>query len=136
MTASADGDMSAHPDSEQLALLALEAQVAPEVRAHVQACRECQGDLSLLVSLLAAEGPDGSGVDSAVDEELADAPIEAWADASDGGAADEGVDMPRRDEAPAREGTTSGREINSRALVIVLLILVASMLLALFAFVR
>lgn len=49
----------AHPDSEQLANLAVEAPTVAGVKEHVASCPECRKDLSLLTSLLHADGPDG-----------------------------------------------------------------------------
>lgn len=62
----ADGQPAAdgHVDSEQLALLAMGAPTPAGVAEHVAACPVCAKDLSVLRSLLDADGPDGA--DSAV----------------------------------------------------------------------
>ncbi|MFI0432375.1 MAG: hypothetical protein ACH36H_04460 [Candidatus Nanopelagicales bacterium] len=88
-----------HPDSEQLALLAMDSPVDEAVAEHVRECAECRADLALLKSLMAggAEGSDASdwhldgASDDGVDEDVLAAAMEAQADGPQGSAIDEPV---------------------------------------------
>jgi hypothetical protein len=51
-------DPEDHPDSEQLALLAMEAETETGVKEHVAQCAACDRDLAVIRSLLDSEGPD------------------------------------------------------------------------------
>jgi hypothetical protein len=53
-------DPDPHPDAEQLALLAMDAETEAGVKAHVAQCAACDRDLSVVRSLLESEGPDGA----------------------------------------------------------------------------
>lgn len=126
-----------HADSEELAQLAMESPVAPEVVAHVASCPECTKDLSLLKSLLDAEGPDSPSIaaDTAVPVEEPAALDEAMADGNDARPVEGPAETQRpapTTPVPSAEATgTSG--INAAALVLALVIFVGAALLAFFA---
>lgn len=125
--------MATHPDSEQLALLALKADVDESVQEHLKTCEQCQRDLSLLESLLAADGPDQSGVGltSADEQAVVDS---AWADGDDSSATDtEPVTLPET-QPPNPQGIRGVRSgTNPTAFVVVLVIVLVSIALAVFA---
>lgn len=82
----ATGETSGHATSEQLALLAMDATVPGDVAAHVRGCEECQRDLSIVRSLLHADGPDSTN-ESGDHDSKDDLPSElqtAMADTSEG----------------------------------------------------
>lgn len=129
---------SPHPDGESLALVAMESSVPPEVTAHIASCPDCTKDLSLLRSLLAAEGSDSTGEATQADdpEENARELSDAMAEGTD---AREAVAQPRPptagastpdDHAPGKAGSSG---INTTALTVALVIFVAVILLAVFA---
>lgn len=127
-----------HADGEDLARLAMQDAVSADVAAHVAACAECSKDLSLLKSLLEAEGPDGSdgGGAEPFPHETTEV-TNAWADANDSGiTADSATAEPPPSDQPASTPgatTTAGRRTNSTALVVALLLFVGAVLLALVA---
>lgn len=130
-----------HADSEDLALMAMGSPVPPEVAAHVASCSECTKDLSLLKSLLDAEGPESgeAGATSTEQHDSDEPPAsldEAMADGNDarqaqGSSGYSNEPAPTQEVAPAEAGPTSG--INATALVVALLIFVGAALLAFFA---
>lgn len=127
--------MSEHPDSDQLALLAMQSDVDDSVRQHLATCTECQRDVALLASLLAADGPDGGSAESSHGAAEPSPPVDAWVDGNDTTAADHpltpaGYDEPLTPEPPPATGTP--REINYVALVFVVLIVLVSIALAVF----
>jgi hypothetical protein len=127
--------MATHPDSEQLALLALKADVDESVQEHLRACEQCQRDLSLLESLLAADGPDsdasGIGVASADEQAAVDS---AWAD-GDGSSATDAEPVTLPETQPPNPGVVRGGRsaTNPTAFVAVLVIVLVSIALAVFA---
>lgn len=129
-----------HADSEVLALMAMGSPVPPEVAAHVASCAECSKDISLLTSLLDAEGPDSGEGGATTEQHDSDEPPasldEAMADGNDarqaqGSSGYSNEPAPTQEVAPAEAGPTSG--INATALVVALLIFVGAALLAFFA---
>lgn len=126
--------MSEHPDSDELALLAMDADVADSVREHIATCRECQSDVALLTSLLAADGPgDRAGISPDETTEPTTTPVDAWADGNDTSDDDHRLTSEEPDdqvEPAAPNTTTSGRDINYLALVVVVLIVLASIAMA------
>ena len=125
-----------HADSEDLALLAMDSPVPPEVAAHVASCSACSKDLSLLRSLLAADDPTGPDADESADTE-AQPQVAAVADAmADGN--DSTTSAPVH-AAPSAEPTSgepaapprTGSSINTTALVAALVIFLGAALLAL-----
>lgn len=68
-----------HATGEQLALLAMGADVPPEVAAHVRRCGQCTREESIVRSLLNADGPDTTNVRD--DDESNDEPPPAAATA-------------------------------------------------------
>lgn len=79
-----------HVTSEQLALLAMDAELDDSVRAHVANCPACTKDLSVIRSLLNADGPDSEAQREGVTRDPAPEPalppeaFTAMADAADG----------------------------------------------------
>jgi len=125
-----------HADGEDLARLAMQDAVSADVAAHVAACAECSKDLSLLKSLLEAEGPDGSdgGGTEPFPHETTEV-TDAWADANDSGTTADSAtaEPPPSDQSTPAATTTAGRRANSTALVVALVLFVGAVLLALFA---
>ena len=127
-----------HADGEDLAQLAMQSPVPPEVAAHVATCPECSKDLSLLKSLLAAEGPDAESTEVGATA-LPDAvPVldDAMADGNDSRQGSEHVDREPSGANPEDSETNHGAArsgINAAALVAALVIFVGAALLAFFA---
>lgn len=102
-----------HPDSEQLALLAMDAPVDAAVSAHVQSCAECRADLALIRSLMAGGESDsvrepewhldGGSPDDPADASVLAAAMQAQADGPDGDA----VAEPSTDGPESGAGTVS-----------------------------
>lgn len=118
----------------------MESPVSPEVAAHVASCPECTKDLSLLKSLLAADGPDSPDTKSAsTQEQTPEGEPEQLADAMADGNDSRGPESPPPTEprgattdSPASD-RAKGASINVAALVAVLVIFVGAAVLAFFA---
>lgn len=127
-----------HVTSEQLALLAMDAEVDDAVAAHVAACPACSKDLSMIQSLLNADGPDtdaspGDDTQGRADEsDLPAAAFTAMADAADGRDPAPEPDVPAStvDTAAAgmgRTDATGGRNV----LAVVAVVIIAAALIVL-----
>lgn len=125
--------MADHASSDELAQLALQAPVDASVAAHVEACDECRRDLSLLTSLLEADGPDGPDRpgQSEPQPETSESP-QAMADGADGPEIrDETVAQAPPDTVRAVPTASSGGHPRRNAAVaIVLLLFVAAIIIA------
>lgn len=128
-----------HADGEDLARLAMQDEVPADVAGHVAECAECSRDLALIRSLLDAEGPDGPDIEAATPglEDPAEV-TDAWADANDSGpgsatatAAQPPTEQPT--EANAQTASQGGRQRNTTALAVALLLFLGAILLAFFA---
>ncbi len=123
-----------HPDSEQLANLALEAPTAAGVKEHVASCPECRKDLSLLKSLLHADGPDGTGHEAIPQTEpVKETP--GMADTADG-TAEEPEPTPTRKEQQERAAKTLGSDpvasgMRKQTLALILIVLAAMLIIGL-----
>lgn len=128
-----------HVTSEQLALLAMDADVDDDVRTHVAACPACTKDLSLIRSLLNADGPDseaqseGDPHDPTAEPDLPPAAFTAMADAADGRddpAAHE-VARPAADAVAPGVGTGTGTNSRRHSAALVAGIVIAAALITL-----
>lgn len=127
-----------HADAEDLAQLAMQSPVSPDVAAHVAACPECTKDLSLLTSLLDAEGSDTKGASAGTADPVDVSPPldDAMTDGNDARQSEgTGASQPRQAAAPEVPPADTGRNsgMNATALVVALLIFVGAALLAFFA---
>ena len=133
-----------HPDSEQLALLAMEADVDAGVKEHVAQCAACDRDLSVIRSLLDAEGPDGpdgAAQRSPAPPDRAAAPppaaaMTAMADAHDGEPEIILQNLPPKEARKQAERLLSAQRSprqGRQTLMVILLVVVAMLLVGLLA---
>lgn len=134
----------AHPDSEQLALLAMEAETDAGVKEHVAQCAACDRDLAVIRSLLDAEGPAGADVPtrrSSEDREQPDsappaAAMTAMADGSDGAAEPILQNLPPKEARRQAERLLSAQRSprqGRQTLMVILVVVVAMLLVGLLA---
>ena len=137
-------DPEDHPDSEQLALLAMEAETETGVKEHVAQCAACDRDLAVIRSLLDAEGPDGAdgpNRESPESQEQPDSPppaaaMTAMADASDGAAQPILQNLPPKEARRQAERLLSAQRSprqGRQTLMVILVVVVAMLLVGLLA---
>ncbi len=132
---------SPHVTSEELAQVALEADVPQEVTDHLATCAQCRADLATLTALLNADGPDGPEArrsSKSTDDVLADAALaaNAMADGNDSTpAADEESQLTeaQKRERAAKLLAPTEQGMQKRTLFIILIVLAGALLISLLA---
>ena len=132
-----------HATGEQLALLAMDAEVPRDIADHVAECQQCARDLSIVRSLLSSEGIDSQGDtqhDDAPDDSDLPAEVQtAMAETADG-RDDDRQESAQPTDAVADSGgsgtETDGHEQRFNPLVAAIVIVAGVALIALVILVR
>lgn len=124
-----------HVSGEELALLAMDAQVPDSVRQHVATCNDCTKDLSVVRSLLSADPPDSPGrsqrdaTAEAADLRLPPAAFTAMADTASGRRPAPEVEKPSVRSATAHAEAAVPAGGRKRVIVILVAVILAVSLL-------